>query len=256
MKNRALVILVLALCAAGGARACDPYHAWQEASSFGRKTLSERALENLAISWLSKLGAAGKAIPSGATVALASVSDGCARDGVVAPGQPEPAKLDAKARAEREKKAAATLEAALTAAGFKVVPLEKTAKLTDGPEPSAEACAKIAQSTGAQWILSVRLRDYTQMLRVDADTVPANKGLLCQYQFETVRARIGLQDATGAHAFLDEAQGLTRDGWLFMTDAAPNPKVRYWIEYYVERPGREALTYQLKPGHSHLGLRP
>jgi hypothetical protein len=252
--------LTIMACAVTAAHACDPTHTWAERSAFSRKALSDTALDSLVRNWVAQMRSDKQALPEHAKVALIDVSDGYAHGGVVAAGKPAPAPLSEADRAEVEKRATGIVLQALRAQQLEVIEPARVRSMLDkaGVPPGQPLEAKtreaVRKETGAAWLIEVRLRDYAMLTRVDQDSQQDNKGLLCQFLFETVRARMTLSDASDATTFLGEAQGLVRNGFLFMTDGQSDEHVKYDIEYHLDRPGTDPATWTLKPGHGHLGL--
>lgn len=242
-----LLVLTMATAwaTAWPALACDPNHDFKEVRAVSRPSLSDRALASLVKNLLFELEQKGQSLPKGSTVAVIGVQD----------ARPAPA-LSVQG-------GALTLVAAqaLESPDVRVVPAARTAQALAlrkiGPEArlGADVLEDLARTLGATHFLRIKVTDAGQLVRLEKDVSPGNQGrLFRQWVNERARGRMSLQEASGRFVYLQELQGLCRDGYLYMARTTEGTQVEYFVEYHLDRPGGTPLEFQRNPAESHLQL--
>ncbi|MBI4864337.1 MAG: serine/threonine protein kinase, partial [Candidatus Riflebacteria bacterium] len=257
MKPVMTVLCLLALSLGPGS-ACDPNHVWLEQKVIFRKIVTPRAIESLLDNVLTTAASAGHRLDN-STVALSAADDAPGKTGTICGGVERLSPIDEKGAGERRELIVSAVRRLLATRGARLIEPREVASSVDpaaikpGGILTPRAMEQLRTKVGATHFLRLRLTDYSQMVRLDKDALPINKDVYVQYVFESVKARVTLQDGAGKPVQVGEADGLVKDGYLWQGLGGVEPMDKL-IEYFVDRPGGQARTNR-EPGTSgHLGL--
>lgn len=247
-RGATLTVLLALLVIPGSMGACDPDHSWKVVSQDVRPRLSPRALTALAVELVARLGAAepeaGGARAGKSGVGTMAVLE--AIDQSPASTGADVAKVgDVWAEALKRASGAGVVDAGAVA---RRLALEK--RDASGIYDTA-FLASVSKNEGARLFAKVRIVSYESELRQLEDLAPANQGLRATQLFERVRARVSVQDASGAYRLLEELEGYSSESFLYFAEGDSPGRL---VEVHLDRPGEEPLIWRAVSGRAHFEL--
>ncbi|MBI4866488.1 MAG: hypothetical protein HY816_06025 [Candidatus Wallbacteria bacterium] len=247
-RRATLTLLLAALVIPGIAAACDPDHSWKLVSQDVRRRLSPRALTALAVELSARLGAeepGGSGARAGKTGASTMAVLEAIDQSPASTGPSAATICDLWADALKRANGARVVD---VSAVSRRLALEKRGASGIFDTAFLESLSK---HEGAQLFVKVRIVAYESELRQLEDLAPANRGLRATQLFERVRARVSVQDASGAYRLLEELEGFSSESFLYFAEG--DSPVRL-VEVHMDRPGEEPLVWRAVSGRAHFEL--